>query len=225
MWGKLRKMSYNDDMYNEYTDMNTPTGGITMRSRSRTLEMESRILENDSEPEVTSNYLDPPDWLGQNMTTNHPDWTDEDVRYHLDSLWNELSTEEQRQFTSQGTEIVYDGEFYEDEVLDSGIVGEDVQNITNMPPTTNITNIYNIRLPPPPPPPKIIPDSHPDGDDEVGIEGLTCVICMENKVKIFPRCGHVCACIKCSKGICLNSGRCPLCREYWCDLRMMYFPM
>lgn len=242
----------NMNMYNdnstayEYEDQNmeTPTG-VTTRSRARTLAIESfeaRLVNNNrslpasplSEPRqalnmwedesqvISNDYFEPPDWLGENITSNHPDWTNEDVRYYLDSLWNELSTEEQREFTSQGTEIVND-EFHEqEEVLDSGVVGEN--NLYPFPAFIFNTVINNIPLPPPPPPPKIVPDSHPDGDDEIGIEGLTCVVCMENKVKIFPRCGHVCACIKCSKGICLNSGRCPLCREYWCDLRMMYFP-
>lgn len=226
----------NNDTSSVYEDqnMNTSTSWVTPRSRARTQAIErheERLRNNNhslpvsplSEP-IPNGDLEPPGWLAANFAINHPDWTSEDVAYNLDRLWTELSTEEQIEFICQGPQVIFN-EYYqeEEEVLDSGVLDED--NLYPYPTFVfnSVINNYS-SLPPPPPPPKIVPDSHPSGDDEEGIDGLTCVVCMENKVKVFPRCGHLCCCIGCSKAICLDNGRCPICREYWCDLRMVYFP-
>lgn len=99
----------------------------------------------------------------------------------------------------------------------------------NIPPNNYFINNLVIVPPspspsPPPSPPKIIPANHPEGEDMPGKQGLTCIVCMENKIQIVAKCGHLCACIKCSKGICLHSGKCPLCRDPWNDLRKIFLP-
>lgn len=229
----LQTTLYIDNLSEYDDDQNIiSTGGVTRRSNARNMALMRReanlnrnalqqvilLSENDVGNDVDENVENDvedddrntqiPEWWAvwyERIQITHPDWNNETIDNYLHELWEELSVGEQREFssrieqereyTSQGRDIV------SEEVLDSGYL--------------------SIPLPPPP---KIIPDTHPDGEDELGINGLTCIVCMENKVKIFPHCGHVCACIKCSKSICLSTGKCPLCREYWYDLRMVYFP-
>ena len=165
--------------------------------RERSLGFNSRriipLLEEELHT-INNQIREPPEWWRTNIMLNHPEWNDEETNDYLNNLWDELSTEEQREIissdmgnNSQGTEIM-------DESL------------------------------PLPPRSRIVSESHPEGNDEIGIVGLTCIICMENKSKIFPRCGHVCCCIKCSNKIFLSSKICPVCRELWCGLRILYFP-
>lgn len=66
--------------------------------------------------------------------------------------------------------------------------------------------------------------SHPQGEDISSVPGFECIICFKNKPRIFPNCGHVCLCIQCSKNIVDTTGKCPICRSSWYNLKKMYFP-
>lgn len=53
---------------------------------------------------------------------------------------------------------------------------------------------------------------HPDGEDEIGTDSFTCVICVTNKPQIMGKCSHLCCCFTCSKKIYNGNNLCPVCR-------------
>ena len=54
---------------------------------------------------------------------------------------------------------------------------------------------------------------HPKGEDQIGPEGFTCVVCIINKPQIMGSCSHLCCCFSCSEKIYAEDGPCPVCRK------------
>lgn len=54
--------------------------------------------------------------------------------------------------------------------------------------------------------------AHPEGEDEIGSESFSCLICLSNKPQIMGECSHLCCCITCSKKIYDRHNICPVCR-------------
>lgn len=64
--------------------------------------------------------------------------------------------------------------------------------------------------------------NHPEGEDEEGVDGFQCIICLDKKPCIMGECKHLCVCIKCSKELYNKHGKCPKCRVPWINLVKVY---
>lgn len=157
--------------------------------------------------------------ISAGVRADHPDWDNVEIGEYVEQLWIDISPEERNLYIQNDEEDNQLEQSIEQLLNDPMEIDQEVYPF----PVFTINNINVIPPPPPYPPPKQVPASHPEGEDVPGVEGLTCAICLENKTQIVARCGHLCACIKCSKGVCLNAGTCPMCREPWEDLRRVFF--
>lgn len=63
---------------------------------------------------------------------------------------------------------------------------------------------------------------HPKGEDQIGPEGFTCVVCITNKPQIMGDCSHLCCCFSCSEKIYIDNNACPVCRMVRNGLRHVF---
>ena len=73
----------------------------------------------------------------------------------------------------------------------------------------------------------VVPDDEEEEDAEdedvsKEITPETCVACNDKKKSMAGKCGHLCLCNECSDTIVSTSKKCPICRQPWVDVRVIY---